>query len=68
MRAICSHAYGFGLAAACCIGASVAAVVAHFLVRATAVVAEQFPATFMLLAFVACLYWLLLLAFRRREH
>lgn len=62
-------ARGFALAAACCLLASAAAVVAHIGLRATAVVAEQFPATFMLLAFVAVLYWLLHFAFvRRREH
>ncbi len=59
---------GFALAAACCVLASAAAVVAHIGLRATAVMAEQFPATFMLLAFVGFLYGLLSYAFGHRAE
>ena len=59
---------GFALAAACCILACAAAVVAHIGLRATAVVAEKFPWISMLLAFVGCLYWLLRYAFPSRRE
>ena len=59
---------GFALAAACCVLACAGGVVLPIGLRATAIAAEKFPATFMLLAFVGCLYWLLRYAFPQRKE